>query len=182
MVPANHPALKAVYIQSHIRALFDERGQAAVDELQRRYGKLLSFESDEYVPVRVEVEILGHIVDICTPKKLSSDERALLAGRLAFKNFTSSFLWRTLMPLVRTNPKAVLMRAHYIASQVFQGIVFTPEDTGATTVKMRLENNDYPLEYFQGFFEEGLMTSRLTGAVEADTDSGGAYIYTITWR
>ncbi len=182
MSVVNRPTIKGAYILSHIQALLDERGGGAVEELRKRYGKSLDFKSDEYVPVRTEVEVLEHIVDISTPKKLSPDERALLAGRLAFKNFTSSLLWRALMPLVHTNPKAALMRAHHIASQVFQGVVFTPEDAGVSTVNMKLENNDYPLAYFQGFFEEGLVVAHLTGAVEADTDSRGAYVYTITWK
>jgi hypothetical protein len=178
----DRPTIKGTYILSHIQALFNDCGQEAIDDLRSRYGKNIDFQKNDNVPVADEVAILENIVDIRSPKRLTKEERALAAGHLHFKNFTSTPIWVILAPFARANIHMLLMQSHYIANKVFHGVLFTSENVSPTTVRIKLANNDYPLEHFQGFFEEWIIFSRQIGAVEADIDSRGAYVYTITWR
>ena len=176
------PTIKGIYVLSHIRALTALRGEKILYELLGRYQKPLDFQDDDDVPVADEVAILECIVDIDSPKKLSPEERALLAGRLHFKNFTSTQSWKILGPLLRRNMRTVLMQSRHIANRVFKGVIFMAEGVNSTTVRIKLTNNDYPLEHFQGFFEEWLIYSGFVGAVEAHIDPDNVYVYTITWR
>src|SRR4051812_23180004 len=109
-MPTQRPTIKGAYVLSHIKAFAAEHGEEKLIELQRRYGKSLLFSGGDHVSVAEEVTILEHIVEMNSPKRLSSEERALYAGHLHFTNFTSTPLWTILNPLVRRNMHMVLMQ------------------------------------------------------------------------
>jgi len=177
-----HSTIKGIFVLSHIRALRKDMGEAGVEELRKRYGKPLNFHEIDNVPVVDENEILGHIVDIQSVKNLSSTERGYEAGRLHLKNFSTTPMWAILSPLIRQNPKWLLMQGKYIAELVYDGVHFTSEDISPTTVQLKMYSEAYPIEHFQGFLFELLAAAGLIGAVECDTGKDGAYVYTITWR
>jgi hypothetical protein len=53
---------------------------------------------------------------------------------------------------------------------------------GKQTVKITLEHSDYPLEHFQGFFEEWISSLGYVGGVTAEQLKPGTYEYTIDWH
>jgi hypothetical protein len=175
MEDAQKPTIKGIFVKSHIRALEHERGTDGVAELERRFGKSVSFASNDDVPVSDEVEILEHIVDITSPALLSREERELEAGRLHFRNFATTAVWLLIQQIFGTNLKFLLMQSSKIAGWVFRGIEFVSEDVGPTSVKITMFNNDYPLEHFQGFIEQWLRYSRVQGIVEATAHTRGRY-------
>ena len=95
---AAEPTIRGVFVRSHINALVKKRGPHALEELEERYGKPIHFSDRDEVPVREEIAILEHIVDIISDKSLSPTERSLEAGKLHFKNFTSTHCGCSLHP------------------------------------------------------------------------------------
>jgi uncharacterized protein (TIGR02265 family) len=178
---AGKPTIKGLFVNSHIRTLKQESGHSGVIALQRRMGKPLRFKSADDVPVSDEVKMLEYIVDITTPTHLSAQERALEAGRLHFRNFSTTVLWTLIQQIFGTNFKFLVMQSSRIASWVFRGIEFTSEDLGGKNVKITMFNNDYPLEHFHGFFEQWLRQSGVEGTVRAESHTKGTYEYTISW-
>ncbi len=182
MEPTPRPTIKGLFVNSHIRALEHERGGEGLRELQKRFGRPIDFSSTDDIPVSDEVNLLEHIVDITSPVLLSETERELEAGRLHFRNFSTTSLWTLLQQIFGTNLKFLLMQSSKIAGWVFRGIEFVSEDMGPQTVRITMFNNDYPVEHFQGFFEQWLHSAHVEGNVEAAADTRGRYEYTITWR
>jgi hypothetical protein len=176
------PTIKGIFVLSHIRALEKERGKKALAELRKRYGKSLNFRPADNVPIDDEYEILGHIIDMTSAKKLTDEERAFEAGKLHLKNFATTPMWLILDPMIRHNPKWVLLQSKYIAELIFENVSFESHDLNQNAVQLVLHNaQGYPLEHFQGFLYELMAAARLTGAVESGVDHG-AYVYTISWR
>lgn len=181
MEAAPRPTIKGMFVNSHVRALGLERGESGLAELRKRFGKQVSFSATDDVPVADEVKILEYIVDITSPVLLSDRDRELEAGRLHFRNFSTTTLWTLMLQVFGSNLKFLLMQSSKIAGWVFRGIEFVSEDAGEHVVRITVFNNDYPLEHFQGFFEQWLHFSNVKGSVEATADTRGRYEYTITW-
>lgn len=182
MDEAPRPTIKGIFVKSHIRALERDYGRDGVEELHRRFGRPLNYSNTDDVPIKDEVEILEHIVDISSPRPLSNRERELEAGRLHFRNFATTPLWSLTEQIFGSNPKFLLMQSSKIASYVFQDVVFTSEDLGPTHVRITMFNNDYPIEHFQGFFEAWLLSSGCAPHVAAAAHTRGRYEYDISWE
>ncbi len=80
------------------------------------------------------------------------------------------------------NMKLMLMQSPNIAGRVFRGITFSSKNLGERAVRITMENTDYPLEHFQGFFEAWIAFARLSGYVESFKRSDTIYEYLITWN
>jgi uncharacterized protein (TIGR02265 family) len=182
MDEAPRPTIKGIFVKSHIRALERERGSDGVIELQKRFGKPINYSNSDDVPVADEVLILEHIVDITSPVQLAREERELEAGRLHFRNFSTTPLWTLTEQIFGTKLKFLLMQSSKIAGYVFQDVHFASEDLGERSVRITMFNNDYPIEHFQGFFEQWLQSAGHKGKIAATAHTRGRYEYTISWE
>ena len=176
------PTIKGLFVNSHIRALEAERGHAGLIELQRKLGHPARYNSSDDVPVAEEIRILEFIVEITSPAILSQEEREREAGRLHFRNFSTTVMWTLVNQFFGTDFKFLVMQSSRIAGWVFRGIEFASEDLGESSVRITMFNNDYPLLHFQGFFEQWLAAVGLTGTVHAVSDTRGRYEYVLEWR
>jgi len=181
MEDAPRPVIKGVFVRSHVKAVERVLGKHGVQELERRLGHSVDYSNAANVSVADEVAMLENIVDMFAEKPLSKRERSLEAGRLHFRDFRSTPLWNILKPIFGLSPKFLLMRSHAIAGFVFRNVEFISEDKGERCVKITMFNNDYPLEHFQGFFEEWLTSFGLKAKVDAAAHTRGRYEYTISW-
>ena len=182
MEPTERPTIKGIFVKSHIRALERERGVEGVRELTERIGHPINYLNTDDVMISEEVQILEHIVDMLSAEPLTKEEREREAGRLHFRNFSTTPLWHIIDPLVGSNLKFVLLQSSRIAGYVFQGVQFTSEDIGPKKVRITLFNNDYPINHFRGFFEEMLRYFELVGSVDAAGLTRGRFEYTISWQ
>jgi uncharacterized protein (TIGR02265 family) len=175
------PTIRGVFVKSHIRALEKERGAQGIEDLRRRFNKSIEFGNTDNVPVRYEIELLEKIVEVLAGHILPDKERELEAGRLHFRNFTTTPLWAIVSSMFGSDPKSLLMQSSTIAGRVFRGVEFTSEDAGERTMRIVMRNNDYPMEHFQGFFDELLKQCGVSGYVEAYKHTDNAYEYVIAW-
>ena len=175
------PTIKGIFVMSHVKALEKERGLVARQELEKRYGSPIAFRNTEDVPIREEVKIIEHALDLSAPP-VPPERRSIEAGRLHFRNFSGTPLGKLVLPFFKDKLKLVLMNASNVAGHVFQGVSFRSEDLGPRSVRITMENNDYPLGHFQGFFEEWIDYSGNTGTVEATDAGGNVYSYTLSWH
>jgi hypothetical protein len=58
---------------------------------------------------------------------------------------------------------------------------FESRDLGENTVKVVMENNDYPLDHFRGLFYEWMLYFGLTGAVIGQETDPNRYEYVMRW-
>jgi uncharacterized protein (TIGR02265 family) len=175
------PTIKGMFVMSHVDALEAKKGRAGIVKLLARYGKPIRFESLADVPLREEVAIIEHSLDILRDDKVPPEKRAFEAGKLHFENFSHTAVGGMLLPLFRHNVKSFFMGANHIAGYVFRGVRFGSEDTGRFSVRIVMENNDYPLDHFAGFFYGVLEYGGLKGAVTAEDMGGKCYAYEIRW-
>jgi hypothetical protein len=124
---------------------------------------------------------LGHILDL-SGSTLKGAQREREAGRLHFRNFSTTTLGRVLlasMPQTPASLKTLLMNSGSIARSVFKNTNFsTSEQGGKITITM--ENSDYPVEHFEGFFDEWMRAYGVTHGAVAATAQGSTHHYAIT--
>src|ERR1041385_2095598 len=144
------PTIKGIFVMSHVRALERAKGHKAVLELVKKYGKRVRFKNSEDVPVREEVKIIELVLDLLSEKTIPYGKRELEAGKLHFKNFSKTPLGTLVLNMF--GYKNALLRAPWIASRVFRGVHFKTEELGQKKIRVTMENNDYSIEHFQGFF------------------------------
>ncbi len=176
------PTIKGIFVLSHLKALEKLKGAEALKELERRYGKPIQFKNSEDVPIREEIEIIKHALDLSSATPVDSTVRERTAGALHFENFSHTPLGKLVLPIFRGNFKLLMMNAHNIAGHVFQGVGFHSEDMGPKKVTVTMENNDYPIDHFKGFFEAWLAYSNLTGEITAKDLGDNRYLYTAEWK
>lgn len=176
------PRIKGVFVNSHVKALEAKKGAAGVRELARRYGAPVRFKNSEDVPVREEVKIIELTLDIMSEKPVPPERRAFEAGRLHFRNFSTTPLARIIFSMFKKDFKLLMMQCANIAGHVFKGVDFTSEDLGPTSVRVGMKNNDYPIDHFRGLFQAWMDFSGKTGVVTAQASETGAYAYTMKWR
>lgn len=166
---------------SHVKALRRTHGAEAVAELERRFGHPLDFGLNEDIPVRHEIAILEHIVDLSSPEPLSPDERAFQAGKLHFRNFSHTPLGVLVLPFFGNDFKKLALGVAGIAESIFEGISFHGSDTGAQSVRIVMDDTDYPLQHFRGFFAAWIERGNLHGVVEARQEGDRMHVYDISW-
>jgi uncharacterized protein (TIGR02265 family) len=176
------PTIKGIFVNSHIRAVEKQLGNKGVQELTARYGKPMKFRNSESVPVAEEIKIIEYALDILSKEPIPARERSFEAGRLHFRNFSSTPLARIVFSIFRKDFRLMMQKAQHIAGHVFQGIKFSTEDVGTNKIKVIMENNDYPLEHFRGLFYEWLHFAGSIGTVEGKQITSDTFEYTITWQ
>ncbi len=176
------PTIKGIFVNSHVKTVREQKGKEGVLELEKRFGKSLRFRNGENVFVSDEVTLIEHALDILTNNDLPAEERAFEAGRLHFRNFATTPLARIIFSQFRKNLKLLLMQTKHIAGHVFQGVRFSSVEIGPTTVKIIMENNDYPLEHFKGLFFEWISFAGYEGNVIARQLSPDKYEYLVVWK
>lgn len=174
------PTIKGIFVMSHVRALAREKGEDAVLKLVKRMGKRVRYKNTEDVPVREEVAIIEHVLDLLSSKAIPHGRREFEAGKLHFKNFSETPLGA--MVLNMFSLKMALMRVPWIAKKVFRGVLFTSKAMGTKSVRVTMENNDYNIEHFRGFFHAWVEYAGYRGQVEAVDLGGDTYTYTVSWK
>lgn len=87
------------------------------------------------------------------------------------------------MPLFRSNIRAFFLNANHIAGYVFKGVRFILEERGPGYVRLIMENNDYPIDHFAGFFQAAAKYGGLKeGTVTAEDLGNRRYAYDIRWQ
>lgn len=179
---SGEPTIKGIFVNSHIRTVRNERGEEGIRQLERLYGSPLEFRNSENVPVREEVRIIEYAHDVLNGVNTSAAERSFEAGRLHFRNFTTTPLARIIFALFRQRFKLMMMQTQNIAGHVFQGVKFSSKELGPSAVQVIMENNDYPIDHFRGLFHEWMHFAGHTGTVDARESSPNVYEYTIQWK
>jgi uncharacterized protein (TIGR02265 family) len=177
------PTTRGMFVKSHCDALRKKNGAEGVAELEKRYGKPICFEYFDNVPIREEIKIIEYSLDILHPEGFSSPtERVFEAGRLHFRNFTTTAFAKLLFYSLPKDFKMFMLKTKYIAPRIFQHVRFESANAGENSVRVTMYNNDYPLEHFQGFFYEWMLFFGLSGQVEAKKRGDNAYEYTMIWK
>lgn len=175
------PTIKGVFVKSHIAAVRREKGDEGVEQLEKKYGKPLVFKNSDNVPIRDEVFLIECAVQILSKTPIPKEKVSYEAGRLHFKDFLTTPLAKILFPFFKNQFKLLMMQARSIAGHVFQGVDFSSVDLGEKAVKVVTKNNDYPVEHFQGLFQEWMEYSGLKGTVEQAIVED-SYEYTMKWE
>jgi uncharacterized protein (TIGR02265 family) len=179
---SNVPTIKGIFVNSHIKALRRAKGEEGLESLRKECPDFLNFKNSEDVPVRDEVRLLECVTQIIySDRTFSRDELEYEAGRQHFQNFLTTPFARILLPLIRTQFKGVMLGTGHIAGHVFKGVEFSSEDKGEKQIIVRMQNNDYPILHFKGFFQEWLNFSGLEGKVEATELKDTIYEYRMHW-
>jgi uncharacterized protein (TIGR02265 family) len=176
------PTIKGIFVNSHIEAVRKLRGEEGVLALEHRYGKSLKFKNSEDVPVADEVKIIEYALDLLSPELVPEPEWAFEAGRLHFRNFTTTPLAQIIFSLFREEYKLLMLKTKNIAGHVFRGVHFASEDLGPKSVRVTMKNNDYPIQHFRGLFAEWMIFAGLVGTVVAEEPKPNTYQYTMTWE
>lgn len=184
-MPDPVPSIKGIFINSHIDKLRSVKGSDAIVELEFRFGRPIDFADFSDYPVRDEITIIEHVLDLLAIKEIKPEERAFEAGRLHFRDFIETEIARVILsPFSRSSDglKKLLLNAGFIARRVFKNTNFTAHDGGDRRVVITMENNDYPIDHFRGFFHElmldwGLKEPHVIGEETAPR----RYEYSVSW-
>ncbi len=178
------PLIKGMFISSHIDKLRREKGDAAVAELYKRLGIEKGFNNFEDYPVRQEIEIIETVLELLDGA--APENKEFEAGRLHFKNFSETFFGKmtiSIAPRTSEGFKTIMQGVSLIGRYVFKNTNVSSRLIDESVVKVIMDNNDYSIEHFRGFFYEwavfwGLVQPEVTAEELAEK----RYEYTIRWK
>jgi uncharacterized protein (TIGR02265 family) len=176
------PTIKGIFVNSHVEAVRQRLGDEGVAELERRFGGSVQFRSMDDVPVRDEVRLIETSLDLLSEGQHEPSQRAFEAGRLHFRNFSTTPWAKVLFTVFPRNFKYMIMHASTVAQRVFKGVRFESTELSDRAVRVVMSNNDYPLDHFRGLFQEWMEYFGLTGTTVAEALEDGQYAYTASWE
>lgn len=179
---ADKPTIRGIFVNSHVKALRNSKGDTAVLELEKRFGKSVSFSNSQEVLVSDEVKIIEHCLDILSDTPISPEQKSFEGGKLHFQNFVTTPLAKIIFSLFKNNFKLMMMNSSKIAGHVFQGVKFSSKEISEKEVVVTMENNDYSIDHFKGLFQEWMKFSGLEGTVESRETGNHAYEYSMKWN
>ncbi len=179
---AKASTVKGYLVRNHLKEFEKEAGTSGLKVLRKRYGKPFDFENNDWVAVSEEAELLGHMVDILSSKRVSDEERDFETGKLHFKYFSLTPLAVILFSLYREDLNTFLLNLDKIAGHVFGGLKISSQKVGKRSVRVLIENSDYPLKQFEGFFTGLLAFAGFEGEVEAKSFKTGMQSFIVSWK
>lgn len=182
MTETNRPTIKGLFVNSHIEALRKAKGDEAVLELEKQWGKPIKFQSFQNVPVKDEVRIIELALQILKEGKIPPEDLEYEAGRFHFYNFSNTSYGKIILSQYKNKFRKAMLHATQIAGYVFRGVKFTSFDFGPKVLKVVMENADYPVDHFKGFFQEWMEHAGLKGEIKAKEVSRGKYEYLAMWE
>jgi uncharacterized protein (TIGR02265 family) len=176
------PTIKGIFFNSHISIVRKRKGDKGVAELEKLFGKPLRVKNLDDIPVSEEVRLLECALDVLNDAPVPPEQRSLEAGHLHFQNFITTAFAKILLPFLKKKFKGTLLRSQFIARHVFKGLEFSTEDIGPTKVKIVMKNADYPIDHFNGFFEEWTSYAGKSGVVTSQQLLPGEFEYIVSWQ
>lgn len=175
------PTIRGIFVNSHVHAVRRAKGEEGVRQLEERYGKPILFGNEESVPVREEVKIIEIAFQILSEIPATAEQLTFEAGRFHFRNFITTPVGKFLFSFFKNDFKSVMLRAPSVANHIFEGVEFSSQDLGPTSVKVTMSNNDYPLGHFKGVFYEWMQQSLGHGTIHANETADRKFEYTMSW-
>ncbi|TND07256.1 MAG: hypothetical protein FD123_3401 [Bacteroidetes bacterium] len=176
------PMIKGVFVNSHVKAVRKRKGEAGVRLLESKYGASVSFKYLDDVPIREEVRIIEFALDILSEQPVPPGERAFEAGRLHFRNFSTTPVGRLILNMLPRKFKYIMLGIPNIATHVFRNVQFSAKDIGPCAVQITMRNNDYPADHFRGLFFEWMNFWNYPGEVNASVTGPDEYEYVLRWK
>lgn len=176
------PTIKGVFVNSHVEAVRRARGDEGVAELSRLFGGPIDFRATSDVLVRDEVRLIEYALDLIEPRGFEGGERAYQAGRLHFRDFSTTPWAKMIFSIFPRNFRYMMLHCGGIAEMVFKGVSFESEPLGPNAVRVAMDNTDYPVEHFQGLFHQWMEDFGLNGTVEYREPRPGRYEYVMRWE
>lgn len=175
------PTIKGIFVQSHLRAVERAHGRAGLERLERMVGEPLRFGTTQDVPVSLEVRVLEAAVELLVEPAVPAHDVPVEAGRLHFRNFKGT-PWATLLfGMLPRDFRFMVLHSPAIAERVFKGVSFAASELGPATIKLVMDNADYPLAHFKGFFAQWMADFGLKGTVVAQALGPRKYEYLMQW-
>lgn len=175
------PTIKGIFVNSHIDAVRSAKGDAGFQKLQECMGTPVAYKNGDDIPVSEEVRLLECAVEILANSPVDPTTKQFEAGKLHFRNFTTTPLAKIIFSVFKSNFKLMMMQTKNIAGHVFNGVQFSSEELGEKSVKVTMENNDYPIDHFRGLFSEWMEFAGYKGTVEAKETAPNRYEYLLIW-
>ena len=176
------PTIKGIFVNSHIRAVEKAHGAIGRARLETLVGQPLDFGASQDVPVSLEVRVIEAAVQLLVDHPVSEEEVAFEAGRLHYRNFKGTPWAKVIFGMFPRDFAFMVRHSPIIAERVFKGVLFEASELGAKTLKLTMDNADYPLDHFKGFFQEWMQDYGLHGSVIGQAASPRRFDYVMTWR
>jgi uncharacterized protein (TIGR02265 family) len=176
------PTIKGIFVNSHIRAVEKAHGAAGLVRLETLVGQPLDFGASQDVPVSLEVRVIEAAVELLVDHPVPEVEVAFEAGRLHYRNFKGTPWAKIIFGMFPRDFAFMVRHSPIIAERVFKGVRFEAVELGPKTLKLTMDNADYPLDHFKGFFQEWMQDYGLAGTVVGQAVNARRFDYVMTWR
>jgi uncharacterized protein (TIGR02265 family) len=176
------PTIKGIFVNSHIREVEKRHGLDGRRRLETLVGQSLDFGAAQDIPVSLEVRVIEAAVELLVDADVPEGEVAYEAGRLHYRNFKGTPWAKIIFGMFPRDFAFMVRHSPIIAERVFKGVRFEAQDLGPKTLKLVMDNADYPLDHFKGFFQEWMGDYGLQGTVVGQAVTQRRYDYVMTWR
>jgi uncharacterized protein (TIGR02265 family) len=176
------PTIKGIFVNSHIREVVKRHGPEGRQRLETLVGQSLDFGAAQDVPISLEVRVIEAAVELLVDHPVPESEVAYEAGRLHYRNFKGTPWAKIIFGMFPRDFAFMVRHSPIIAERVFKGVRFEAQELAPKTLKLAMDNADYPLDHFKGFFQAWMGDYGLHGTVVGQAVTPRRYDYVMTWR
>ncbi len=176
------PTIKGIFVNSHIRAVEKLHGARGRARLETLVGRPLDFGATEDVPVALEVRVIEAAVELMVEGPVEADDVPYEAGKLHYRNFKGTPWAKIIFGMFPRDFSFMILHSPVIAERVFKGVGFEAKEVAPRTIKLVMDNADYPLAHFKGFFQAWMEDYGLAGTVVGQAATPRRFEYVMSWR
>lgn len=172
--------IKGMFLKNLISMVKKDKGVEGLQRLEEEFGEKINFSAMSDYPIEIEMKLHKAIMQVYFGEVNLKNYRKL--GQMNMHYYTESIVGKTIFSLVGKDLKASALKAQKFTDTIASGIQIEFTDLGETKMKAVIRGLPYPIEYYQGIFEESLNYFKKKGTVSAKKTAPEEYVYITEWE
>lgn len=172
--------IKGMFLKNLINMVKQDKGAEGLKKLEQEFGDKINFSAMRDYPIETEMKLHKAIMKVIFGEESLDNYRKL--GQMNMHYYANSIVGKTIFSLVGKDLKSSALRAQKFINTIASGIKIEFTDLDETKMKTVIQGLPYPIEYYQGIFEESLKYFKKIGTVTTEKTGPDEYTYIADWE
>lgn len=172
--------IKGMFLKNLIGMVKKDKGIEGLQRLEKEFESKINFSAMSDYPIDVEMKLHKAIMEVYFGMITPENYRKL--GRMNMRYYTESIVGKTIFSLVGKDLKSSAQKAQRFIDTIASGIKIELTELGEKEIKAVIYGIPYPIEYYQGIFEESLNYFKKKGTIKAKKSGLDEYTYIAQWE
>ena len=170
--------VKGMFLKNLVETVKQKKGPEGLKKLEDKFGDL-RFSGIKDYPVETEIKLQKAAMEVIFGKV--SPDNYVEFGKLGFLTYANSLIGKTIFSLLGKDVKKIALGVPTAINTISSGFKITVTDLGAQKVSIRMINNPYITQYYEGVYKGAMEYLNVQGKIEVNVLREHDYEYILEW-